>query len=59
MIYKTKILDFYLNDEFAMEEDILSLKWNEKNSSYEITLIGAEQKIKVNWNGKTAEIKKL
>jgi hypothetical protein len=59
VIYKTKILDFYLNDEFAMEEDILSLKWNEKNSSYEITLIGAEQKIKVNWNGKTAEIKKL
>jgi hypothetical protein len=59
VIYKTKVLEFYLNDEFAMEEDILNLKWNEKNSSYEITLIGAEQKIKVSWNGKTSEIKKL
>jgi hypothetical protein len=59
VIYKTKVLDFYLNDEFAMEEDILNLKWNEKNNSYEITLIGTEQKIKVSWNGKTSEIKKL
>ena len=59
VIYKTKVLEFYLNDEFAMEEDILNLKWNEKNSSYEITLIGAEQKIKVSWNGKTSKIKKL
>ena len=25
VIYKTKVLDFYLNDEFAMEEDILNL----------------------------------
>jgi len=59
VIYKTKVLEFSLNDEFAMEDDILNLKWNEKNSSYEIILIGAEQKIKVSWNGKTAEIKKL
>ena len=59
VIYKTKVLDFYLNDEFAMEEDILNLKWNENINSYEITLIGAEQKIKVSWNGKTSEIKKL
>ena len=42
-----------------MEEDILNLKWNENINSYEITLIGAEQKIKVSWNGKTSEIKKL
>ena len=59
VIYKTKVLEFYLNDEFAMEEEILNLKWNEKNNSYEITLIGTEQKIKVSWNGKTSEIKKL
>lgn len=59
VIYKTKVLDFYLNDEFAMEEDILSLKWNEKNEYYEITLIGHQEKIRINWNGKTSEIKKL
>lgn len=59
VIYRTKVLDFYLNDEFAMEEDILNLKWNEKNRYYEITLIGTEQKIEISWNGKTSEIKKL
>ena len=38
---------------------MLKTKWNEKNNSYEITLIGADEKIKVSWNGKTSEIKKL
>jgi hypothetical protein len=59
VIHKTKVLDFYLNDEFAIEEDILNLKWNENNNAYEITLIGTEQKIKVSWNGEKSEIKKL
>jgi len=57
VIYKTKILDFYLNDEFAMEEDILNLKWNETNSSYTITLIGADEKVSLRWNGKETLIK--
>jgi hypothetical protein len=59
VLYKTKVLPFYLNDEFAMEEDMLKTKWNEKNNSYEITLIGADEEIKVSWNGKTSEVKKL
>ena len=59
VIYKTEILDFYLGDEFAMEEDILNIAWNDKNKFYEITLIGNKDKIRVNWNGKTSEIKKL
>jgi hypothetical protein len=59
VIYKTKVLDFYLNDEFAMQEDILKLEWNEKNNSYEITLIGADEKINISWNGKETEVKKL
>lgn len=59
VINKTKVLKFYLNDEFAIEEDILKIDWNEKDNSYEITLIGADEKIKVNWNGKTSEVKKL
>lgn len=59
VIYKTKVLEFYLNDEFAMEEDILKLEWNEKDDSYEITLIGADEKINISWNGKKTEIKKL
>lgn len=57
VIHRTKVLDFYLNDEFAMEEDILRLKWNEINSLYEITLIGADEKITVIWDGKKSEIK--
>lgn len=59
VIYKTKVLEFYLNDEFAMDEDILKLNWNKKNELYEITLIGHQEKIRINWNGKKAEIKKL
>ena len=59
VISKTKVLEFYLNDEFAMDEDILKLNWNEKNKCYEITLIGHQEKIRINWNGKTSEIKKL
>ena len=59
VIHKTKVLEFYLNNEFAMEEDILNLKWNEKNNSYEITLIGADEKINISWNGKETKIKKL
>jgi len=58
VIYKTKVLDFYLNDEFAMEEEILKTEWNEKNKTYEITLIGSQEKIQINWNGKETEIKK-
>lgn len=58
VINKTNVLEFYLNDEFAMEEDILKVDWNEKNKMYEIDLIGAEEKIKVRWSGKTYEIKK-
>ncbi|NJB36624.1 hypothetical protein [Croceivirga sp. JEA036] len=57
VINKTDVLKFYLNDEFAMEEDILKVDWNEKNKTYEINLIGADDKIKVIWNGKTFEIK--
>ena len=57
VINKTNVLKFYLNDEFAMEEDILKVDWNEKNKAYEINLIGAGEKIKVSWNGKTFEIK--
>ena len=59
VIYKTKILDFYLGKEFAMENDILNITWNNKNKYYEITLIGRKEKIRVNWNGETSEIKKL
>ncbi len=59
VIYKTKVLEFYLNDEFAMDEDILKLNWNENIKSYEITLIGHQEKMRINWNGKKAEIKKL
>lgn len=59
VISKTKVLEFYLNDEFATDEDILKLNWNEKNKCYEITLIGHQEKIRINWNGKTSEIKKL
>lgn len=59
VIHKTKVLEFYLNNEFAMDEDILKLNWNEKNNSYEITLIGHQEKIRIKWNGKTSEIKKL
>lgn len=59
VIYKTEIFDFYSGDEFAMEEDILNIAWNDKNKSYEITLIGYKDKIQVNWNGKASEIKKL
>ncbi|MEC3905738.1 SH3 domain-containing protein [Tamlana sp. 2201CG12-4] len=32
VIHKTKVLEFYLNDEFAMDEDILGLHWNGKTS---------------------------
>ena len=59
VIYKTEVLDFFSGDEFAMEEDILQMAWNNKNKSYEITLIGHKDKIRVDWNGKTAEIEKL
>ena len=59
VIAKTKVLEFYLNDEFAMDEDMLELKWNKENKSYEITLIGHQEKIRIKWNGKTSEIKKL
>ncbi len=59
VIYKTKVLEFYLNDEFAMDEDILKLNWNENIKCYEITLIGHQEKMRINWNGKKAEIKKL
>jgi hypothetical protein len=46
-----------LNDEFAIEEDILKVDWNEKNKTYDINLIGIDEKIKVSWNGTTFEIK--
>jgi hypothetical protein len=59
IIHRTEILDFYLNDEFAMEEDILNLNWNEKYNFYEITLIGHKDKIRVIWDGKTSTIEKL
>ena len=59
VIFKTEILDLYSGDEFAMEEDILNIVWNDKNKTYEITLIGHKDKIRVSWNGKTSEIKKL
>ena len=59
IISRTNVLDFQLNDEFAMEEDILELEWNQKIKSYEITLIGADDKIRVSWDGKKSEIKKL
>jgi len=59
VIYKTTVLEFYLNDEFAMAEDILKLNWNENIECYEITLIGLQEKIRINWNGKKAKIKKL
>ena len=59
VIYKTKVLEFYLNDEFAMDEDILKINWNENIKSYEIILIGHQEKMRINWNGKKAEIKKL
>lgn len=58
IIKRTKVLDFYLNDEFAMEEDISDIEWNVKNESYDISLIGHEQKITINWNGENFEIKK-
>lgn len=58
VIHKTKVLEFYLNDEFAMGEDILDLHWNEKKQRYEITL-GFKEKMRINWNGKTSEIIKL
>lgn len=56
LISKTKVLEFYLNDEFAMEEDILKLEWNDKNLCYEITLIGAEEQIKIIWDGKKSVV---
>ncbi|WP_124980482.1 SH3 domain-containing protein [Nonlabens xiamenensis] len=59
VIYKTKVLEFDLNDEFAMEKDILKLNWNQNIKCYEITLIGRQEKVRINWNGKKAEIKKL
>ena len=36
VIYKTKILDFELNNEYAMEEDILKITWNENSKIYKI-----------------------
>jgi hypothetical protein len=57
VISKTDILKFNLNDEFAIEEDILKVDWNEKNKTYDINLIGIDEKIKVSWNGTTFEIK--
>lgn len=59
IINKTKVLDFRLNEEFALEEDILEISWNSSKESYAITLVGANEKIEVSWNGKTTEIKKL
>ena len=59
VINKTKVLDFSLNNEFAMEEDILNIIWNDKRKFYEITLFGDEEKVRINWNSKTSEIKKL
>lgn len=59
VIHKTKVLEFHLNNEFAMDQDILKLNWNEKNKLYEITLIGHREKIRIDWNGKKVEIKKL
>lgn len=59
ILYRTEILDFYSGHEFAIEDDILNITWNDKDKSYEITLIGHKDKIRVNWNGKTSEIKKL
>lgn len=59
VIHKTKILEFNLNDEFAMDEDILELYWNKINKCYEIILIGYQEKVKINWNGKELDIKKL
>ena len=58
VIYSTYILDFYSGYEFALEDDILNIAWNNKSKSYEITIIGLEDKIRVNWNGKIADIKK-
>ncbi|TCP24830.1 hypothetical protein EV195_105261, partial [Tenacibaculum skagerrakense] len=48
---------FYLNDEFAMEEDILNIQWNDNEKIYEISLIGSDEQIKICWNGNTFEIK--
>jgi len=59
VIHKTNILNFYLNDEFAMEEDILKIDWIEPTKTYSIKLIGADEKLQVNWDGKNVEIKKL
>ena len=57
VINKTGILKFYLNDEFAMEEDILNIQWNDNEKIYEISLIGSDEQIKICWNGNTFKIK--
>ncbi|MBO6710300.1 MAG: SH3 domain-containing protein [Balneola sp.] len=54
VIYKTEILDFHLNSEFAMEEDILTVEWNERNKSYKITLTGYKDEVRIDWNGKVS-----
>ena len=59
VISVTEVLDFTLNDEMAMEEDILRMEWNSNNNSYEITLIGHEDKIRIDWNGESFEITKM
>lgn len=59
VISTTEILDFYLNDEFAMEDDILNMQWDKNKSTYQITLIGHDEKIRINWNGTFYLIKKL
>jgi len=59
IIAKTLILDFYLNNEFAMDEEIVDIKWNQGDKSYSIALIGHEEKIRVRWNGKKYDTQKL
>ena len=40
VIYKTEILDFYFVDEYALEEDIFNVTWNDKKIlSYHINRI--------------------
>ncbi len=58
IINKTDILKFYLNNEYAMEEDILNIEWNQSKNTYEINLLGADEKIKVSWDGKVFEFQK-
>lgn len=60
VIYESQILDIVFGDEFAMKEDFLITKWNDKTRNFEITLFNQhvleKKEINVYWNGNKMKI---